>query len=97
MIRSLSYCSVILQSCGAVEIDFSKPKCISKVSTPDHASSIVSVDATQPSEDNLQTFFQKLVTNSKSTALLSVSIPASEPNLLKYLGDLYSKLWPMRN
>ena len=63
--------SVILvqvSAARAVEIDFSKPKCLSKVSTPDYVSSVVPVDATQPSEENMQTFFQ---TNSKSVAQLS--------------------------
>ena len=82
-----------------MEIDFSKPKRLSEVSTPDHVRSVVPVNTTQPSEDNMQMFFQKLATNSKFVALLSavpeisdefVSIPASEPNVPMRLGDLYS-------
>ena len=82
-----------------MEIDFSKPKRLGEVSTQDHAGSVVPVDAAQPSEDNMQMFFQKLATNSKSIALLSavpefsdefISVPASEPNVPKCLSDLYS-------
>jgi len=59
---------VQVSAARAVDIDFSKPKRLSKVSTPDYVSSVVPVDATQPSEENMQTFFQ---TNSKSIAQLN--------------------------
>ena len=81
-----------------MDIDFSKPKRLGEVNTPDHERAIPEVNAAQPSGDDMQMFFAKLATNSKSIALLSavpefcddfVSIPASEPNVPKCLGDLY--------
>lgn len=82
-----------------MEIDFSRPKQLCDVSTLGNVGPVVPIDTTQPSEDDMQMFFQKMATNSKSVALLSavpefsdkfVSIPASEPNVPKCLGDLYS-------
>ena len=40
-----------------MQIDFSMPKRLNKVSTPDHAGSVIQ-DATQPFEDEMQIFIQ---------------------------------------
>ena len=83
-----------------VNIDFSKPKRVSanEVCTADYVQTITEVK--QPSQDDMDSFFEKLATNSKSVALLStvpkfcsefVSAPTTEPNIPKCLGDLYSE------
>ena len=87
-------------SAGHYGIDFSKPKRVSanKVCTADDVQTITGVK--QPSQDDMDSFFEKLATNSKSVALLNtvpkfcsnfVSAPTSEPNIPKCLGDLYSE------
>ena len=82
-----------------MEIDFSKPKQISEVSSAEHVQSVLPVDVTQSSEEDMQRFVQKLVSNTKTVAHLNaapdfsdqfVHVPASEPNVPKRPPDLYS-------
>ena len=54
-----------------MEIDFSKPKRISEVTSAELVGSVLPIDATQSSEGDMQRFLQKLASNTKTVALLS--------------------------
>ena len=82
-----------------MDIDFSKPKRLSEVSTPTREAA-AGIHVAQPSNDEMGMLFEKVAMNSKSVALLSavpdfcekfVSTTATEPNLPKCLGELYSE------
>ena len=55
-----------------VDIDFSKPKRLSKVSTPT-CEAADGIHVAQPSNDEMGMLFEKVAMNSKSVALLSAS------------------------
>ena len=82
-----------------MDIDFSKPRRLGEVSTPT-CEATAKVHVAQPSHHEMDMLFEKIAMNSKSVALLStvpdfcdefVSATATEPNLSKCLGDLYSE------